>query len=56
MPKSKPHGRADHEACPYLEAGQRVKISRRVGTQRVYACKATYGGLDVNEAQPLKES
>ena len=58
MSKSK-HSEAQMiDAVKRLESGQRgEEIGRDLGVSKhtIYAWKAKYGGLDVNEAQRLKE-
>ena len=58
MSKSKHTEAQIIEAVKQLESGQRGEdIARSLGVSKhtVYAWKAKYGGLDVNEAQRLKE-
>ena len=58
MSKSKHSEAQIIEAVKQLESGQRAEdIARGAGVSKhtVYAWKAKYGGLDVNEAQRLKE-
>lgn len=58
MSKSKHSEAQIIEAVKQLESGQRAEdIARGVGVSKhtVYAWKAKYGGLEVNEAQRLKE-
>lgn len=58
MSKSKHSEAQIIEAVKQLESGQRAEdIARGGGVSKhtVYAWKAKYGGLDVNEAQRLKE-
>lgn len=57
MSKSKHNEAQIIEAVKQLEAGQKAEdLARGCGVSKhtIYAWKAKYGGLDVNEAQRLK--
>ena len=58
MSKSKHTEAQIIEALKRVEAGERAEaIARELGVSKhtIYAWKAKYGGLEVNEAQRLKE-
>lgn len=58
MPRSKHSEAAIIAALQQLDAGRKAaEVAREVGvsTYTVYAWKAKYGGMDVNEAQEAKQ-
>lgn len=58
MPRSKHSEAAIIAALQQLDAGRKAaEVAREVGvsTYTIYAWKAKYGGMDVNEAQEAKQ-
>jgi putative transposase len=58
MPKSKHSEASMIAAVQQLDAGRKVAdVAREVGvsTYTIYAWKAKYGGMDVSEAQEVKQ-